>query len=159
MARELTLLFHFLGFGLLMTTVVAGLIINGQYRKAADLQSKATILRTMRPIGLLSPLGILIMLITGIGNMHALGVGLFTLGWLSVKIMFFAIAAISGIILGIQSKKRGALVGLMAAGNAPAKAEELLKSYDRQVNLSYLVMPLLLLIILWLSVYGRLGGQ
>ena len=159
MARELTLLFHFLGFGLLMTTTVAGLIINSQYRKAADIQSKATILRTMRPIGLLSPLGILIMLITGIGNMHGLGVGLFTLGWLSAKIIFFAIAAISGIVFGIQSKKRGALVGQMANGTAPANAGDLVKAYDKQVNLSYLVMPLLLLIILWLSVYGRLGGQ
>ena len=159
MARELTLLFHFLGFGLLMTTAVAGFIINSQYRKADNLQSKSTILRTMRPLGLLSPLGILIMLITGIGNMHALGVGLFTLGWLSYKIVFFAIAAISGIIFGLQSKKRGALVSKMAAGNAPADADRLLKAYDQQVSLSYIVMPLLLLLILWLSVYGRLGGQ
>ena len=159
MARELTLLFHFLGFGLLMTINVAGFILNRQYRNAPDLQTKATILRSMRPIGLLSPVAILIMLITGIGNMHALGIGIFTFGWLAYKIVFYTIAVISGTILGITSRKRGALVGQMAAGTAPANAEQLLTGYDKQIDLFYIVMPLLMLCILWLSIYGRLGGQ
>jgi len=159
MERFVILLLHFLGFGLLVTVNAAGFIINRQYKKAPDLQSKAVLLRAMKPIGLLSPIGVLIMLITGIGNMHALGLGILDLGWLTAKIIFFAIAVISGIVLGIQSGKRGKMVQQMIQGQAPANANELLNSYDRQVSLSYIVMPLLIIIILALSVYGKLGGQ
>lgn len=159
MGREINLLIHFLGFGLLVTINVAGFILNRQYRKAPDLQTKATILRALRPIGLLSPLAILIMLVTGIGNMHFLGLGILDMGWLTAKIIFFAIAAISGILMGVISRKRGKLVGEMAAGKAPANADQLLRSYDRQIALSYVVMPVLLISIVWLGIYGRLGGQ
>ena len=159
MTRELILLFHFIGFGILVTINIAGFILNSQYKKASDLQSKAILLRALRPIGLLSPIGILIMLITGIGNMHMLGLGVLSVGWLTGKIIFFAIAAISGIIFGITSRKRGALVAQMLAGTAPSDANQLLSGYDRQVSLSYIVFPVLMLIILWLSIYGRLGGQ
>lgn len=142
-----------------MTINVAGFFINQQYRKSTDIQQKATLLRAMRPIGLLSPIGILIMLITGIGNMHALGLGLFNAGWLAYKIVFFAIAVISGVLFGIKAAKRGKLVAKMAAGSAPADAATTLASLDSQLSWSYVVMPILLLIILWLSIYGRLGGQ
>ena len=159
MGREINLLIHFLGFGLLVTINVAGIVLNSQYKRAPDLQTKATILRALRPIGLLSPLAILIMLVTGIGNMHFLGLGLLDMGWLTAKVIFFSIAAISGILLGVVSRKRGKLVGEMAAGKPPANANEMLASYDKQISLSSIVMPLLLVIILWLSIYGRLGGQ
>jgi len=159
MERFVILLLHFLGFGLLVTVNVAGFIINRQYKKAPDLQSKAVLVRAMKPIGLLSPIAVLIMLITGIGNMHALGLGILDLGWLAAKIIFFAIAVISGIILGIQSGKRGKMIQQMVQGQAPANANELLSGYDRQVSLSYIVMPLLIVIILALSIYGKLGGQ
>jgi len=159
MERFVILLLHFLGFGLLVTVTVAGFILNRQYKKAPDLQSKAVLLRAMKPIGLLSPISVLLMLITGIGNMHALGLGILDLGWLTAKIIFFAIAVISGILLGIQSGKRGKLVQQMVNGQAPANANELLSGYDRQVLLSYIVMPLLIIIILALSIYGKLGGQ
>lgn len=159
MERFVILLLHFLGFGLLVTVNVAGFILNRQYKKAPDLQSKAVLLRAMKPIGLLSPIAVLIMLITGIGNMHALGLGVLDLGWLTAKIIFFAIMVISGILLGIQSGKRGKLVQQMVQGQAPANANELLSGFDRQVSLSYVVLPLLILIILALSIYGKLGGQ
>lgn len=159
MAREITLLFHFLGFGLLVTINVAGFILERQYRKAKDLGTKAVILRAMRPIGLIGPLAILIMLSSGIGNMHFLGYGILDVGWLTAKIILFAIAATSGTMLGIVARKRGALVGQMVAGTAPANANELLSGYDKQLSLSHIVMPVLLLTILSLSIYGRLGGQ
>ena len=142
-----------------MTTIVAGFILDRQYRKAPDLGAKAVILRSAKPIGLLSPFAILIMLVTGIGNMHALAFGLLTAGWLTAKIIFFAIASISGILFGIIGRKRGALVGLMAANKGPVNSEATLKGYDNQMLLFYIVMPVLLLLILCLSIYGRLGGQ
>lgn len=159
MERQITLIIHFIGLGLFVTTFVAGFILNRQYTKANDLQTKATILRGMRPIGLLSPFASLIMLVTGIGNMHILGYSLFELPpWLAYKIVFFAIALISGVIFSIRGRKRGAIIQQMVAGSAPANAEVILKSHDQQIRLSYLIMPILFLIILTLSVFGRTGA-
>lgn len=157
--QEITLLFHFIGLGLLVTTLVAGFLLHRQYRKAADLPAKALILRAARPIGLLSPVGMLIMIVTGIGNMHYIHAGLLTLGWLSAKLVFFTFAVIAGILLAIAGKKRAVLVMTMAAGNPPEGSENRLASIDRLVGLGYIVMPLLLLAILYLSTIGRLGAE
>ena len=159
MEHQLTLLFHFLGFGLLVTLNVAGFILNRQYKKAQDFQTKAIILRSLRPIGLLSPVAVIIMLITGIGNMQILGYGLLTVGWLTAKIIFFAIAVISGALFGVVMQKRGKLVQQIATGQAETNATERLQGYDKQISLFHIVMPILLLIIVWLAIYGRLGGQ
>ncbi len=159
MEREISLFLHFIGFGLFVTVNVAGFILNRQYKKAPDIQTRAVIVRASRPVGLLSPVASLLMLLTGIANMRNLGYGILDVGWLTAKIIFFAIAVISGIIFGMQAAKRGKLIHAMAAGNSPQNASDLLAGYDRQITLSYLVMPILLLIILSLSIYGRLGGQ
>ena len=160
MARVLTLFFHFIGFGLLLTTTVAGYILNGQYKKAPDLPSKATILRTLKPIGLLSPIALLIMLITGIGNMQLLGYTVLDLpGWLAYKIILFVIAAISGVLFAVKSRKRAGLVIEMVSGKAPSDASDRLKAYDKQIGLFYLVLALLMIMILLLSINGRLGIQ
>jgi len=157
--RFLILWIHLIGFGMLMTVNLAGFILNSQYKKAQDLQGKATLLRAMRPIGILSPIAVVIMLITGIGNMHELGLGVLDVGWLTAKIIFFAIAVISGVLFGIQSSKRGKLVQQMAGNQAPANAQDQLKGFDRQIGLSYAVMWVLIAVILALTVYGRIGGQ
>ena len=155
---ELLLLVHLLGFGTLLTVSLAGIILNVQYRKAPDLQSKLVILRALRPIGLLSPIGMALMLLTGIGNMHVMGIGILSLGWVTAKIFFFAIAAISGIQFGITSRKRVQMVQMMTKGDAPEAAETILRGYDKQLTLFYIVMPVLLLIIVGLSVYGKFEG-
>ena len=159
MARILILLAHFIGLGLLIAVQVGSFILDSQYRKAPDLQTKAILLRALRPIGLLSPVAMVIMLSSGIGNMTQLGFGLFSMGWLTAKIIFFSLAAVSGVLVGITARKRGALVMSMLKGEAPKDANEVLKSYDKQLRLSHVVFPVLLIIILSLSIYGRLGGQ
>ena len=156
----LTLFFHFIGLGLLVTTTVAGYLLNGQYSKAGDYESKAIILRALRPIGLLSPVAIVLMLLSGIGNMHVLGFTVLDLpGWLAYKIVFFALALISGILFSIKSRKRGKLIGQLAAGNAPERAEETLRGLDQQISLFYPVLAILFIIIVLLSIVGRLGAQ
>lgn len=158
MVSQITLLFHLIGFGVLLTVSLAGIILNSRYKKAPDLQAKLVLLRALRPIGLLSPIGMAIMLITGIGNMHSIGAGVLEYGWLTGKIFLFAIAVISGILFGITSRKRTQLVEAIGRNEAPSGSDQLLKSYDAQIGLFYIVLPLLLLVILWLSVYGRFGG-
>ncbi len=157
--REIFLILHLLGLGLFVATLIPGYILDSQYRKAADIQTKATLLRALRPIGLLSPFAALLMLATGIANMHYLGVGLLDLGWLTAKIIFFALAVVSGATFGAKAQKRGKLIQQMAKGETPPDADARLKELDKQQRLFYVVQPILLLIIIYLSVYGRLGGQ
>ncbi len=158
MLHQIFIYIHLLGFGLLMTSVVAGLLLNLQYRRASDYKTKAALLKSSRPIGILSPLAVLIMLITGIGNMHTLGIGLFSLAWLAYKIVFFAFIAVAGVLFAIVSRKRSTFVLKLSEGIVPPDAQQTLKGYDRQVSLFYLVMALCLLIIIALTVYGTRGG-
>jgi len=159
MERQIFLFFHFIGMGLFVTVQAAGFILEMQYRKAPTLEAKAVLLRALKPIGLLSPLAVVIMLVTGIGNMVELGLGVFSMGWLTGKIIFFAIAVISGLLFSVKARKRGALVQTMVKGEAPTNADGLLKDFDKQVGLFYLVSMLLLIVIVGLAVYGRTGGQ
>ena len=145
-------LVHFLGYGMLFTAGVAGWILGQQYNKAADYKEKSVILRASRPVGLLGPIGILIMLITGIGNMHARSLGVFTENWLTLKILFFAIASINGVFFGIRAAKRGKMVGQLAEGTAPSGTEGKVKSMDTQFRIFYIAQIVLMLLILTLSI-------
>lgn len=154
---SVTLLLHYLGYGILVATTLAGMVLNLRYRKERDIPARAAVLRSLRPIGLLNPLGILIMLGTGIANMYLYGYGVLTSGWLTAKIIIFGFAAVMGISAGITSRKRAKLIETMAGNRAPDNAETLLASYDRSIGRFYLLMPLFLLLMLALSVYGRYG--
>ena len=157
--REITLLLHLIGMGLLTTTLVGGFFLHRQYKRAPDMKTKAVIVRSGRTFGLLSPVAMLILLITGVGNMHGLGVGLLELGWLSAKLMIFVFAFIAGIALGVIARKRGALVQALSLGENNPESEARLKSYDGLLSAGYFIMPILMLAIVYLSVIGRLGGQ
>ena len=157
------MLFHLIGFGLIMTLLVAGWLLHKQYGQANDYKTKLVILTTARMVGLMSPIAILVMLITGIGNMHARGLGLFTETselWLNIKVLAFAIAAVNGIIFGVRSKKRGMLVAQLAQGNAPAGSETRLAAMDKSTLLFHVVQTILMITILVLTVWkpGRFGA-
>ncbi|MFI5251182.1 MAG: hypothetical protein ACHQQQ_02015 [Bacteroidota bacterium] len=156
--HEITVFFHFIGMGLLVTMIVAGFLLERKYRSLPTLQEKGLLLSVMKQIGLLSPLAILLLLVTGIGNMHSLAIGIFTFGWLTAKIIFFAIAATNGIMFSVVARKRGTLVGKMLKNEAPPNAELQLKNYNKQVTMFHIVIDLLFIIILALAVYGRHGG-
>ena len=156
---EATLLFHLIGLGLLTTALVGGIIVHRQYKKAPDLRTAALILRAGRPFGLLSPIAMAIMLVTGIGNMHAIGAGLLTLGWLSAKISLFAVAVVAGIGLSVVARKRGALVHAMSLDDAGTGAAIRLASFDRILVVGQVLLSVLLAGILYLSVIGVLGAQ
>jgi hypothetical protein len=151
--REWFMFFHFVGFGLIITMLVGSWLLHKQYNAASDYGTKLTVLNSMRLIGLLSPFTILLLLITGIGNMVIRDLGFTTEMWLTVKICLFLIAAVNGVIFGIRSKKRGMLVGQLAKGGAPAEAEKTLAGMDRFTLLFLIVQTVLSLSILVLAVW------
>lgn len=144
--------FHLIGFGVLFSTVLAGWILHHQYMSASDNKTKSIILDSLRPIGLLSPLAILIMLVTGIGNMHVRGLGLFAEPWLSTKIVFFLLAAVNGVFSGIRSGKRRKLFAQVTDGKASAGSGERMAAFDRQMRVFFIIQFVLLLMILVLSI-------
>jgi hypothetical protein len=157
------MLFHLFGFGLVSTLLVMGWLLLKQYNSASDYKSKLVVLSTARMVGLLSPIAILVLLITGVGNMHARGLAFFGENselWLNIKIILFAIAAINGVMFGIRSKKRGMLVAQLAQGNAPPDSETKLASFDKGVLIFNIVQTILLLSILVMTVWkpGRFSA-
>ena len=150
---HLSKLLHFVGIGVIFTTIFAGAILNGRYRKAPDWKTKLMILKLLRPIGLLSPVGVAVMLVSGILNMHFSNLGLFTASWLTLKLVFFALTVISGILFGVKGTQRSILVTKLAEGNAPEGTDRSVGILDRQQRIFYFVQLVLILIILTLSIF------
>ncbi len=155
--------FHLVGFGLVMTLLVSGWLLHKQYSGTAGHKDKLIVLSSARMIGLLSPIAILVLLITGIGNMHARGLGFFGESselWLNIKVLLFIVASTNGIIFGIRSKKRGMLVAQLAQGTATADSEAKLASFDKGALVFNVVQTILLISILVLTVWkpGRFGA-
>ena len=146
------LIIHLIGFGILFTVTVAGWVLSTQYRKAKDPQTKILLLKSQQPLGILSPIGIAIMLASGIGNMVYLGLGPFSTGWLSAKLVFFLLLTLSGAVSGTRSVERTRLVAQLVDGKAPEAVTTRVDALDRQLRIFYVVQFVLLLIILTLSV-------
>jgi hypothetical protein len=151
-ARHYSMLLHLIGFGLLFSLMVGVWILSSHYKKATDYKTKATLLSAMRTFGYLSPVGIIIMLSTGVWNMNIRGLGLFTESWLTTKIVFFAMAAINGVIIGAKAGKRGKLVAQIIQGNSPTDTERTILSIDKQIRLIHMVQVILMLLILTLTI-------
>ncbi len=149
---HVSLLVHFIGIGMLFTTIFAGWILNARARKAADWNSRLIILKLLRPIGLLSPAGIVVMLVSGIANMHFANLGLFSAAWLTLKLVFFTLAVISGVVFSVRGVQRTRLVEQFAAGGAPEGGERSLAALDRQQRIYFFVQTALIVIILALSI-------
>ncbi len=149
----LLMFFHLIGFGLIVTLLITGWLLHRQYTAAADFKTKTVILSSARSVGLLSPIAILVLLITGLWNMHLLGLGLFDEQWLGIKIVLFAIAAVNGIMFGIRSKKRGMLVAQLAQGTAPADSGSKLAGMDKSTFMFYVIQTILFTAILILTVW------
>jgi len=147
-----SLLVHFIGVGLLFTSLCGGWILHRQYRAAADWNAKIVILKALRPLGLLSPVAIAVMIVSGIGNMHLEGLGFFSVFWLSAKLVVVIVALVVGIIAGAWGKRRSMMAARAAAGDAPGGTEEDIRALDGRLRVTMAVQALLLLTILLLSI-------
>jgi uncharacterized membrane protein len=149
---HVSLLVHLIGVGLIFTTLFGGFILEMKFRRAKDPATAQLILKLIRPIGLLSPLSIVVMLLSGTANMHLTGMGLFSASWLTLKLVLFALAAISGVLFGIKGSRRAAIVSRLAGGETPDVSERTLRTLNRQQLIFYVVQTVLILAILTLSI-------
>ncbi len=159
MRVSISFFFHLLGFGLVVTTLVAGLVLERKFRSEQDLRLKLYVGGLARTMGLLSPFAVLLLLITGIGNIvnryAGTSVSWYQEGWLVAKIIFFVILLLNGMLYGPRiSRNRTKLLKSLQEDSAPVGAEKGLVSLNHQMTLFYLVQGLLLLIIVYLSLLG-----
>jgi hypothetical protein len=151
-ALRISLIIHFVGIGMLFTTLLGGWILNSQYQKTEDYGGKSRILRMLRPIGLLSPAAILVMIASGIVNVMILRLDITAVSWLRTKLIVFAVTVAIGIYSGIRGARRAEIVNLLAEGKAPEGASSTLVSLDAMQRVFLFLQAILMLVILTLSV-------
>jgi len=150
---------HLLGFGLAAAALAGSFVLERKFRSEQDLNVKLYIGGLSRTMGLLSPFAVLLLLITGIGNIFnryaALSIEWYQEGWLAAKIISFVILTLNGMIYGPRiSRSRTKLVRSLYENSAPANADKALASLNHQMALFYVVQSTLLLIIVYLSLFG-----
>jgi uncharacterized membrane protein len=150
---------HLIGFGLLSASLISGFILDSKIRKETEPQLQLFTGRIAKTIGLLTPVAALLLLATGIANINNFLVGStkswYDEGWLVAKIVLFAVMLVNGTFYGPKlARSRMKLITEMAEGSARPSAEDVLRSCNRQITLYYLVQTLLILFILYLSVFG-----
>jgi uncharacterized membrane protein SirB2 len=151
--NSVVFLFHLIGFGMIATLLFAGPILERRFQKGETLDTKVAIHRVMKSVGLLSPLAVLLLIATGIGNMYFTGLGPFKAGWLTAKIIFVAIVVVNGAMTGARALKRGKLLERLARGENIPNALPQMQRYNRQQTTFYLTQWFLIVVILVLSVF------
>jgi len=159
MIASLNFFFHTVGVGLIFAVVTAGWLLNRKLETEQNIAQKLYLAGILRTIGLFSPVASLLLLITGIGNIHFRYLGStlswYSEGWLVAKIMSLAVMLVNGTVLGpMLSRNRSALLREMAEHKAPENAESMLNTLGRQILQFNLVQWILLLAILLLSTSG-----
>ncbi len=153
-------LFHLLGFGLFSALLVMGWILEKRFRLEPDWDKKRYILSLMGPLGILGPVALLVLLLTGIGNIHNRFMGSpdpwYSEGWLVWKIILFVLIIVNGAITGrlLMTKRTRTLE---ASRQPDHDSERVLSRYNRWISLFYISQVVLLVAVVYLAVFG--GGK
>ena len=95
---------HLLSVGILTTSLLAGFILDRKLRREPDLRLKLYVAGILRMIGLLSPLAAILLLLTGIANIHNRFLGStsawYAEGWLVAKIIVYVMMVLNGMFYG-----------------------------------------------------------
>jgi len=151
-AYSWSMLTHLIGFAMLFTSVLGAWILRAHYGGTTEWKMKVTILRIVRSFGILSAIAVVIMLLSGLGNIYALGLNAQMPGLLQAKLVLFVLAWAAGILSAVGGRRRAALVVQIAEGNAAEDARAEASSMDARANLMLVIQSVLLLAIIILSV-------
>ncbi len=150
---------HMLGVSIIGFLVVSITFVERMIRSTPDWKQRAILGMYMRRIGMFSPAGTLLVLISGIGNMVAAGYtmsGAFsgTSSWLGIKITLFVLSAVIGSVMSMSmGKKRGAIVMGVMQGGDPAAADKALAATYGTVNAVAVIQTLFYVAILYLVTF------
>ncbi len=150
---------HLLSVGILTTTLLAGFILDRKLRREPDLRLKLYVAGISRIIGLLSPLAAILLLLTGIANIHNRFLGStsawYAEGWLVAKIILYVVMVFNGMFYGPGlMRSRLKIIRSQDDHTAPMNADTSIRSLNKQITLFYAVQTLLFLFILYISAFG-----
>ena len=151
--QTVSLFFHIVGVGLMFCGIIAVPIVESMFRTALDTRSAHTLHKVISRLGLLTPIASGLLLISGIANIITAQLVVFREGWLILKLVFFIIMLLIGILQGISYRKRGRLVEAIALGNAPESTPTETKMLTRKLATFGRIQTSLLVLILLLTLF------
>jgi hypothetical protein len=159
MRVSIAFVLHLLSLGLLMTTLLGGFILDRKIRSELDVRMKLFTAGIARIFGLLSPVAAVLLLVTGIVNIHNRLLGStsdwYTEGWLVAKVILYVVMVFNGMVYGPRlTRTRVKIFKSQIDQTASPDAGAQIRSINKQLTLLYLVQFLLLLFIVYLSVFG-----
>jgi small-conductance mechanosensitive channel len=159
MSGSYVFLLHLIAFGLASALLTANIILERKLRSEPDWSRKIFLGGMMKTFSIISPIAIVLFLVTGIGNIHNRYLespeAWYTEGWLVAKIILFAILATNSLVFGPQlAGKRMQIIRALSDNTASADAKQQLKGFENQISLFFMVQLILFLSILFLSVFG-----
>jgi putative copper export protein len=152
-------LLHLIAFGFVGATLIPGIILNRALIAEKDPSRKIAIGATMRKFSAFAPFNIILLILTGIGNIYNRYLGApsawYEEGWLVLKLCLFAAIVLNALFVApALGKGRMGLIKQMAEGKAGGRAAEQLQRLDRKSTILFIIQTTLVLGILWLSVFG-----
>ncbi len=155
---NISLFFHLVGVGMIFTLLFAGPIVEANFRWENDIRMKQHAAKMLRSIGLLSPFGALVLILSGIGNMISLHM---TVGdlfgsawWLGLKLLVFIV--LLGIGMAVSPKtarQRAMLLDQMNQINPPEDANDKMESINSKQTIFFVANWVLVVIIVLLTIF------
>jgi len=156
--NSISLVFHLVGIGMIFTLLFAGPVIEFNFRWENDVRMKQHSAKLLRNIGLLSPFGALVLVISGIGNMVSLQIKFADLfgkaSWLGIKLLLFIILLAMGMALSPKmARQRAALLEQLSQSNPPDDVGDKLYSLNKRQTIFFAANWILVLSILILTLF------
>lgn len=150
----IVLLIHLLGYGLLISVLVATPILEYYLRRAESYEHALKLANIVSKIGLLSPIAALMLIVSGVSLMNLFGYGLFTHAWLTGKLLVFLVMIVSGAYssMDIGKQRRSIYNDLIDGKDNPKLPGELLRAHNRQSQYTR-IQSIFMLMILIFTVY------
>ncbi len=135
-----SLLFHLVGVGMIFTLLFAGPIIEANFRWENDPRMKQHSARLLRSVGLLSPFGALVLILSGIGNMIFLRITFGDLfgraGWLGIKLLVFVVLLVMGMTWSPRTaRQRAILLEQVSQPNSTSEDSARVEDIDHKMSL------------------------
>ncbi len=148
------LLFHLIGYGLLISVFVATPVLEYYLRRAESYDEAFKLANIVSRIGLLSPVAAFILLISGILMMQLWGYELFSHGWLTGKLLIFLVMVVTGAYssMTIGRERRKIYQELIDGKDNPKLPGEILRIHNRQSQYTR-IQSLFILMILIFTIY------
>lgn len=155
---HISLFFHLLGVGMIFTLLFAGPIIEANFRWENDIRMKQHAAKMLRSVGLLSPFGALVLILSGIGNMIFLKINVGDLfgadAWLGIKLFFFIILLGIGMVVSPKTaRQRAMLLDQMNQINPPEDASDKLEALNSKQTVFYVLNWTLVIIIVLITLF------